>query len=102
VYGDADSQTLLNLTVDDNQTIYAVLENYFAEKKWNYDSVGVWGQKVSSEYFLKDKDRIELYRSLLIDPKIERRNRGLEGRRKKARRKNIRNYQALKAAGLAE
>jgi sulfur carrier protein len=37
--------------------------------------VGVWGRKVSPRYLLREGDRIELYRPLLVDPKVARRER---------------------------
>ena len=37
--------------------------------------VGVWGKKRSLFYLLSDSDRIEIYRSLRVDPKVARRER---------------------------
>ena len=42
--------------------------------------VGVWGKKVSSDYVLKNGDRVEIYRPLIADPKDLRR-RGLLDRK---------------------
>ena len=39
------------------------------------DQYGVWGRKVSARHVLQDGDRIELYRPLLVDPKVARRER---------------------------
>ena len=36
---------------------------------------GVWGRKAAWEQPLRDRDRVELYRSLLVDPKVARRER---------------------------
>ena len=38
-------------------------------------AVGVWGRKVDDATVLLDKDRVELYRPLLVDPKVARRER---------------------------
>lgn len=35
--------------------------------------VGVWGREVSRDYRLKNGDRVEIYRSLLIEPREARR-----------------------------
>jgi putative ubiquitin-RnfH superfamily antitoxin RatB of RatAB toxin-antitoxin module len=35
--------------------------------------VGVWGREVSRDYLLKNGDRVEIYRSLLIEPREARR-----------------------------
>ena len=37
--------------------------------------VGVWGRKASWDQPLRDRDRIEVYRTLLVDPKVARRER---------------------------
>lgn len=36
---------------------------------------GVWGRKVAHSHVLRDGDRVELYRALLVDPKVARRTR---------------------------
>ena len=38
-------------------------------------SLGVWGKKVNIETALADSDRIEIYRPLVVDPKLARRRR---------------------------
>jgi putative ubiquitin-RnfH superfamily antitoxin RatB of RatAB toxin-antitoxin module len=37
--------------------------------------VGIWGRKASPGHQLKDRDRIEVYRPLKVDPKVARRER---------------------------
>ena len=37
--------------------------------------VGVWGRKVALEHTLRDRDRVEVYRPLKVDPKVARRER---------------------------
>lgn len=37
--------------------------------------VGVWGRKVSLNQTLRENDRVEIYRSLTVDPKVARRER---------------------------
>ena len=38
-------------------------------------TIGVWGRPVTHEYVLRDKDRLEIYRPLKVDPKVARRER---------------------------
>ena len=38
-------------------------------------SVGIWGRKVAPAHVLRDKDRVEIYRELTVDPKMARRER---------------------------
>jgi uncharacterized protein len=37
--------------------------------------VGVWGKKARLDQRLRDQDRVEIYRSLRVDPKVARRER---------------------------
>ncbi len=39
------------------------------------ERVGVWGRPVSPQTLLRDRDRVEIYRPLLADPKQVRRER---------------------------
>lgn len=47
----------------------------FSTASSNAAQVGVWGRKAVSTQMLKDGDRVEIYRSLRVDPKIARRER---------------------------
>jgi putative ubiquitin-RnfH superfamily antitoxin RatB of RatAB toxin-antitoxin module len=38
-------------------------------------TVGIWGKKTSPSHLLQDRDRIEIYRPLKVDPKVARRER---------------------------
>ena len=38
-------------------------------------TVGVWGRRAGWEQPLRDGDRVEVYRPLLVDPKVARRER---------------------------
>lgn len=42
--------------------------------------VGIYGKQVKLDAVLKDKDRIEIYRPLIADPKEIRRKRAAEGK----------------------
>ena len=45
-------------------------------------AVGVWGRKAPLEQALRERDRVELWRSLRVDPKLARRERfGQQGAR---------------------
>ncbi|HZY18612.1 MAG TPA: RnfH family protein [Ramlibacter sp.] len=37
--------------------------------------VGVWGRQADVDHALREGDRVEVYRSLLVDPKVARRER---------------------------
>jgi putative ubiquitin-RnfH superfamily antitoxin RatB of RatAB toxin-antitoxin module len=36
---------------------------------------GIWGRKLPADHVLRDGDRVELYRTLKVDPKVARRER---------------------------
>jgi uncharacterized protein len=38
-------------------------------------AVGVWAKKANLQQLLKEKDRVEVYRKLRVDPKVARRER---------------------------
>jgi putative ubiquitin-RnfH superfamily antitoxin RatB of RatAB toxin-antitoxin module len=38
-------------------------------------ALGIWGKKASMRQVLHDQDRLEIYRSLRVDPKMARRER---------------------------
>ena len=39
------------------------------------DMFGVWGRRADSQQTLRDQDRVEIYRALVVDPKVARRER---------------------------
>lgn len=45
--------------------------------------VGIYGKQVKLDAVLRDKDRIEIYRPLIADPKEVRRKRAAEGKEMK-------------------
>ncbi len=45
--------------------------------------VGIYGKQVKLDVVLRDKDRIEIYRPLIADPKEIRRKRAAEGKEMK-------------------
>jgi uncharacterized protein len=44
--------------------------------------VGVWGRAVTPQTRLRDRDRVEIYRRLIADPKEIRRERAAKARKK--------------------
>jgi putative ubiquitin-RnfH superfamily antitoxin RatB of RatAB toxin-antitoxin module len=51
------------------------IESEFPAIDWKTASLGVWGRKASPQQRLRENDRIEVYRPLLVDPKVARRER---------------------------
>ncbi|HFC8477462.1 RnfH family protein [Neisseria mucosa] len=80
VYGLADRQVLKNMTVTEGTTVREAalqsgLEVEFPELDLQQAPLGIFGKAVKDKTVLRDGDRIEVYRPLLIDPKEARRKR---------------------------
>lgn len=80
VYGLADRQVLKSMTVAEGTTVREAtlksgLEVEFPELDLQQSPLGIFGKAVKDETVLRDGDRIEVYRPLLIDPKEARRKR---------------------------
>lgn len=80
VYGTAEKQFLQRMVVRQGTTAReAVLQSRVGEEFSDADianaPLGIFGKVVKDETVLRDKDRVEIYRPLLIDPKDARRLR---------------------------
>jgi protein rnfH len=80
VYGLPDKQVLKKLNVQNGCTAreavcQSALDEIFSELDLQTAPLGIFGKSVKDETLLRDKDRIEIYRPLLIDPKEARRKR---------------------------
>ena len=51
------------------------LRGAFPQADLSAGHVGVWGRKADGQQALQDGDRVEVYRPLLVDPKVARRER---------------------------
>lgn len=80
VYGLTDRQLLKTMQVADGITarqaaLQSGLENEFADLDLHTAILGIFGKRVKDDTVLRQGDRIEIYRPLLIDPKEARRKR---------------------------
>jgi len=78
VFGLPGAQKLVPLRVDSAITVEdAILESGIAEEFPEQDihscKTGIWGRVVQKNQSLREGDRIEIYRSLIIDPRDARR-----------------------------
>ena len=87
VYGTAERQYLLTLSVNPNTTVrQAVLGSELSTLCPNLDlksaPVGIFGKQIPNpdERFLTKGERIEVYRPLLADPKEVRRRRAAKAK----------------------
>ena len=71
VYGTAEKQILRSIRI----VLQSGLDKDFPELDLNVAPLGIFGKRVKDDVLLRDRDRIEIYRPLLIDPKEARRKR---------------------------
>lgn len=80
VYALPKEQVLITLDVDQGTTVEqavkqsGVLEKY-SEIDLTKNKVGIFGKVTKIDEVLRDKDRVEIYRPLIADPKESRRKR---------------------------
>jgi uncharacterized protein len=85
VYALPHEQALLKLqvpqgtTVEDAVKISGILERY-PEIDLAKNKMGIYGKLSRADAVLRDKDRVEIYRPLIADPKEVRRQRAAEGK----------------------
>ena len=75
-----DDQVLIEVSVQEGTTVEQAigasgLYRRFPDRDLRSCAVGVWGTLVDRERQVRDGDRIELYRPLLMDPREARRLR---------------------------
>ncbi len=80
VYALPDEQKVLNLVVNKNLTVEEIIKQsavltMYPEIDLAHNKVGVYGRPIRLDAQVRDKDRIEIYRPLLADPKEIRRKR---------------------------
>ncbi|WP_416188899.1 RnfH family protein [Neisseria sp. CCUG17229] len=80
VYGLPEKQVLKTMQVAEGTTIRQAalqsgLEKEFPALDLHSAKLGIFGKIAKDDTVLRDKDRIEVYRPLLIDPKEARRQR---------------------------
>jgi hypothetical protein len=85
IYALPDRQPLLRVqlgegaTVEDAIRASGVLDN-FPEIDLASNKVGIFSKLVKLDEVVRDKDRVEIYRPLIADPKEVRRKRAEEGK----------------------
>ena len=85
VYALPDEQTLLKFEVPKATKIVDAIKlsgilNKYPEIDLEKSKVGIFGKLSKMDTVLREKDRIEIYRPLIADPKEVRRKRAEEGK----------------------
>lgn len=79
-YAMADKQSLLTIEVERGATLKDAIEasgilESFKQIDLTKDRVGIFSKFASLDTILQEKDRVEIYRSLVADPKEVRKER---------------------------
>jgi putative ubiquitin-RnfH superfamily antitoxin RatB of RatAB toxin-antitoxin module len=85
VYALPDVQTLLRINVPEGTTAAQAVElsgimQKHPEIDLEKNKLGVYGKLVKSDSQLRERDRVEIYRPLIADPKEIRKKRAEEGK----------------------
>lgn len=85
VYALAQRQKVVPLNVPDGTTVREAIERSgllteFPEIDLAKNKLGIWNKLAKADAALRDKDRVEIYRPLIADPKEVRRQRAAEGK----------------------
>lgn len=87
-YARPERQLIIPLEVNETCTIEQAIRKSgilreFAEIDLAVNKVGVFGKLGKLEQTLREKDRVEIYRKLIADPKQVRKQRAAEGKKMK-------------------
>jgi putative ubiquitin-RnfH superfamily antitoxin RatB of RatAB toxin-antitoxin module len=85
VYALPDEQILLKRSVPAGTTVAGAIQasgvlDKYPEIDLDKNKMGIFGKLTKADAVVRDKDRIEIYRPLIADPKEVRRKRAEEGK----------------------
>lgn len=88
VYALPQRQDLVHLTLPSGSTVQQAIEasgllEKYPEIDLKQNKVGVYGKLARLDAQLRDRDRVEIYRPLIADPKEVRKKRAGEGKQTK-------------------
>jgi len=85
IYALPDVQPLMQVRLEEGATVEAAVRasgvlEAFPEIDLTKNKVGIFSKLVKLDEIVRDKDRVEIYRPLIADPKEVRRKRAEEGK----------------------
>lgn len=88
LYALADEQVILDVDIEPTDTVEEAIRKsgvlqLYPEIDLAQNKVGVFGKLTKLDKTLNERDRIEIYRPLIADPKEVRKKRAAEGKRMK-------------------
>jgi putative ubiquitin-RnfH superfamily antitoxin RatB of RatAB toxin-antitoxin module len=87
-YALPDEQVILEINVETGTTVRQAIElsgilDRYPQINLDQDKVGIFGKLTKLDTALRAKDRVEIYRPLIADPKEIRKQRAAAGKRMK-------------------
>lgn len=84
-YALADKQSLISLEVEEGSTLKEAIEasgilDEYKDIDLSTNRVGIFSKFATLDTVLREKDRVEIYRSLIADPKKVRKERAALGK----------------------
>ena len=91
-YALSDKQSLVSLEVEKGTTLKEAIEasgilDSFGQIDLTKDRVGIFSKFATLDTVLREKDRVEIYRPLIADPKQVRKERAAEGKAMRSNKK---------------
>ncbi len=85
VYGRQDRQKVVMVTLNEGSTVKDAVERSgllaeFPEIDLAKNKLGIWNKLAKLDAVVREKDRVEIYRPLIADPKEVRKQRAAEGK----------------------
>ncbi|MDE0948565.1 MAG: RnfH family protein [Candidatus Thioglobus sp.] len=92
-YALPDKQSLISIEIKNGSTLKEAIEasgilETFEQIDLTKDRVGIFAKFATLDTILRDKDRVEIYRPLVADPKKARKDRAAEGKAMQSDKKN--------------
>ena len=85
VFGRQDRQKVATVTLNEGATVRDAVERSgllteFPEIDLAKNKLGIWNKLAKLDAVVRNKDRVEIYRPLIADPKEVRKQRAAEGK----------------------
>ena len=92
-YALPDKQSLVSLEVEEGTTIKEAIEasgvlDTYDQIDLTRDKVGIFSKFATLDTILREKDRVEIYRPLVADPKKVRKDRAAKGKTMRSAKKD--------------
>ena len=93
-YALPDKQSLVSLEVEEGTTIIEAIEasgilDTYDQIDLTRDRVGIFSKFATLDTVLREKDRVEIYRPLIADPKKVRKERAARGKAMRSVKKKL-------------